>query len=583
MALTVRLFVILVASIISGSLFAVNDPEHRRSESFANPIIRGFAPDPSIVRVGSDFYLVNSTFEYFPAIPVYHSRDLVNWSLIGHAVQDPSSLNLDHVESSGGVQAATIRYSKGRFYVVFTCIVGGKVESYLTKTRDPGGQWERPRLIKDAEGIDPSLFFDDDGKVWYTANRLPKNPDFPGQAEIWLQEIDVEAGQLLGIRYPLSRGCCNGVWAEGPHLYKRNGVYYLLMAEGGTLYEHSVTVAVSDSVTGPYTSNPRNPVLTHRNLSYDYPITGVGHADLVELADGRWYAVALGWRMIDGRHGILGRETFLVPVTWETEREWWRNKPRTYPVFSPETGRIELHYPRPFPHLGESSSRKFADDFKSTQLSAEWSMRRSQSNPFYELDPHKGLVMKLLPGRIKDAEQYSFLGVRQRDFRFGAEAELLFNPRAEEEAGMIVIMSDHAAITLTVCNGVRDRCVRLSRWSEGSRKDLAEVSIRGGATRLKIEGNDLTYRFFALKGNGTWIQVGPVVDGTFMSPAVIKAYNYTGINVGIYASSNGAATTNMAVYHHFDYRPMEQDPDRWFSAGQVHSKAQLGLAPVATK
>ena len=184
---------------------------------------------------------------------------------------------------------------------------------------DPAGPWSAPHVLEGAPGIDPSLFFDDDGRTWYVGNHVPPDPEFDGQAEIWLQELDLERMKLIGDKHYLWRGCCGGVWAEGPHIYKRDGYYYLLISEGGTSYDHALSVAISKDITGPYQNNPRNPVLSHRQLSYDHPITGVGHADLVELQDGRWYAVALGWRLIDGVHGILGRETFLLPVTWESE------------------------------------------------------------------------------------------------------------------------------------------------------------------------------------------------------------------------------------------------------------------------
>lgn len=299
---------------LAGCEIKIEDSSAGRQGVFSNPIIPGFAPDPSIVRVDDDFYLVNSTFEYFPGIPIYHSRDLVNWELISYALNDPGKIELERIKSSDGIHASTIRYHDGTFYIITTNNVNGKLVNFIVTATDPRGPWSAPNVLEGAPGIDPSLFFDDDGRVWYVGNHIPPDPEFPGQAEIWLQEVDIEAMALIGERYYLWRGCCGGVWAEGPHIYKKGGYYYLLISEGGTAYEHALSVAISREIAGPYQNNPRNPVLSHRQLSYDHPITGVGHADLVELADGRWYAVALGWRLVDGKHGILGRELSLIHI-----------------------------------------------------------------------------------------------------------------------------------------------------------------------------------------------------------------------------------------------------------------------------
>ena len=168
---------------------------------FSNPVIPGFAPDPSIVRVGGDFYLVNSTFEYFPGIPVYHSTDLVNWTLIGHALHDESQVELASIASSGGVHASTIRYHDGLFYVITTNVIDGETVNFFVTAEDPAGPWSAPYVLDGAPGIDPSLFFDDDGRAWYVGNRIPSDPEFDGQAEIWLQELDLETKQLTGERH----------------------------------------------------------------------------------------------------------------------------------------------------------------------------------------------------------------------------------------------------------------------------------------------------------------------------------------------------------------------------------------------
>lgn len=536
---------LLFAAALSGS-----------TATFRNPVIPGFAPDPSIVRVGGDFYLVNSSFEYFPGLPIYHSRDLVNWELVGHAVADAGSSGLAQAPSSGGLQAATIHHHAGLFYVVCTNIVGPEARSFVVTASDPRGPWSHPHHVAGAEGIDPSLFFDDDGRAWWTANRVPPDPAFPGQAEIWLQEFDLATLALKGPRHALSRGNSGGIWAEGPHLYKRGGWYYLLLAEGGTSYEHAVTIAVAKNITGPYRPSPRNPVLTHRHLSYDAPITGVGHADLVELADGRWYAVALGWRRLGGRHAILGRETFLVPVRWEPERETWRTEPFDHPVFSPASGKVEEHYPLPFADRPQAPRRGWRDDFSGEKLGPEWSFRRAPLREFWQLRPGHGLRLELQPAAIAEGANYSFVGVRQRDFRFTAETRVvLADAGPGTEAGIVVIQKDDAAVSLTLRS--HPAAIELNRWAGGRRTLLGSLAWSGDRARLRVVGDGLDYRFSASPDGADWQAVGEVLDGRMFSPGELPGFNYTGVHVGLYGSAEGAEG-GRADFTFFRYDPQPE-------------------------
>lgn len=524
--------------------------------TFQNPIIQGFSPDPSIVRVGDDFYIVNSSFEYFPSLPIYHSRDLVNWALIGYAVSDPRFLDLSSVDSSRGIHAATIRYHDGLFYVVTTNVSGKLLQSFIVTAEDPRGPWSAPVIVKDAVGIDPSLFFDDDGRVWYTANMMPPDPEFKGQKLIWLQELNPDTLQLIGERTVLWSGA-GGSHAEGPHLYKRNGTYYLLVAEGGTSYNHAVTMASSKYVEGPYVGNPRNPVLTHRHLSLDHPITGVGHADLVELADGRWFGVALGWRLINGLHGILGRETFLFPVEWETDRRAWKGDPVTFPVMSPETGKIEQIFPLPFNGARQLPRHSFICDFDSPILPTEFNWRRTDALPFFSLTVNPGaLQLKLQPARIGENIPYSFIGVRQRDFIFSALAAMSFSPRTgNEESGLVVIQNDKGALSLTRSQRDSQEFAVLSKWLDGHRTELVRVPVAPGNISLRVDGNFLSYKFYVRENLCDWRQVGETVDAAFLSPDQLNGFNYTGIYVGLYASSNGDPTENTADFDRFVYEP----------------------------
>ena len=314
-----------------------------------------------------------------------------------------------------------------------------------------------------------------------------------------------------------------------------------MIAEGGTGIEHSVSIARSDHVTGPYETDPRNPVLTHRHLSLDYPITGVGHADLVALADGRWYAVALGWRPLSGQHAILGRETFLVPVRWETEREYWRTPKRTWPVFSPDSGRVESQFPLPFPGTRQTERTPFIDHFDAKPLALDWNFRRPPAEKFYDLDAAPGVLrLKLLKTSIGENESYSFIGIRQRDFHFQAQTKVRFEPKSSsEEAGLVIIQKDNAAFLLTVSQDRSGPLILLQQRRDKTLTLLAKAPLHSHTAFLRIDG------------------LGPVLDGTILSPAVMTGFNYTGAFIGLYASSNHHDSQNYADFAEFDYLPIK--------------------------
>ena len=281
-----------------------------------NPIIRGFNPDPSICRVGDDYYLVTSSFEYFPGVPIYHSRDLTNWRQIGHCLTRKSQLFLEKAPSSGGIYAPTIRYHDGRFYMVTTNVgrqEGGRVVeggNFYVSAKDPAGEWSDPIWVKQ-RGIDPSLFFEND-KAYFTSNGTAWAP-VRGEYQC---EIDIKTGAQLTETVFLWAGT-GGAYVEAPHLFQRGEYYYLIAAEGGTERCHMVTIARSSKPYGPFEASPHNPILTHRSLQTE--IQSTGHADFVEDPNGNWWAVFLGVRFPGGFWANLGRETFLAPVTWTTD------------------------------------------------------------------------------------------------------------------------------------------------------------------------------------------------------------------------------------------------------------------------
>lgn len=302
--------------------------------TYANPVIPGFHPDPSVTRVGADYFLVRSSFTWFPALPVLHSVDLVHWETVGHVVTDadalvPAGIDLGSLDVSDGFWAPTIRHHAGTFYVVVAVARGRRGAATLLFTaEDARGPWSGPTRL-DADGIDPSLFFDTDGTCWFHASRDSTVPGATGPGEIYVRRLDLATLTLTGPETVVWHGAVHGAWVEAPHLYRSGDGYLLLAAEGGTESMHSVVAARSSHPEGPWRTDPRSPLLTHRHLAPDEEIQNVGHADLVDDPDGRWWAVVLGVRKPGGHH-TLGRETFLVPV----------GESEDGPVFAPGQGRV---------------------------------------------------------------------------------------------------------------------------------------------------------------------------------------------------------------------------------------------------
>ena len=284
------------------TLICINVSGQTAPDNFKNPILSGFYPDPSICRVGETYYMVNSSFEWFPGLPIHKSKDLVNWKLIGYGLSKSTQINYpDGLGNSQGIFAPTIRHHNGTFYIICT-MVGGN-GNFIITAKDPSNSWSDPIWIADAPGIDPSLFWDDDGKCYYTGAGIVDNSqnEWQGKNGVWMQEINPDKGELIGEKKQLTYGhASNARWAEGPHIYKINGEYLLLIGEGGTGEYHAVTVFNSNNIWGPYIPNHANPVMTHRHLGKDYPIQQTGHADLVQTQNGDWWSVMLAKRQVDG-------------------------------------------------------------------------------------------------------------------------------------------------------------------------------------------------------------------------------------------------------------------------------------------
>ncbi|QGH36554.1 family 43 glycosylhydrolase [Gracilibacillus salitolerans] len=521
-------------------------------KTFKNPIIPGFYPDPSICRVGDDYYLVTSSFEYFPGVPIFHSKDLVNWKQIGHVLDRPEQLNLDQTPNSRGIYAPTIRYHDGTFYMITTFVVskeGARRNFYVTAT-DPAGPWSDPVWLEGAPGIDPSLFFDDDGKVYYTGNRKPPSGrKYKKHNEIWLQELDLEKKQLVGPTYSLWDGALKNAHAqEAPHLYKINGWYYLIIAEGGTGHTHAVTIARSQEVTGPYEMTETNPILTHRHLGNHHPIVNVGHADIVETQHGDWWMVALASRPYGGYYRNLGRETFLVPFIWE---DGW-------PIVNPGKGIIEPEME--FPNLPEHKwpALPYADSFESEQLDDIWNFLRTPRGDFWSLTDRPGyLRLKAKQETIMEEENPAFVGRRQQHINFLVQTVMEFEPKAEHEtAGIVLLQNHHFQFRVEVLLEGSQTFVRLVRREAGEDDIIAKEQVDHDKIYLKVEAQGQDYTFFYTTKPFDWQVLAENVDGRILSTDL--AGGFIGAYIGMYCSGNGKDTANFADFDWFEYRGLEE-------------------------
>nr|WP_256761946.1 glycoside hydrolase family 43 protein [Cohnella sp. WQ 127256] len=509
-------------------------PQH-----YSNPVISGFHPDPSICRVGSDYYLVTSSFEYFPGVPIFHSRDLVNWRQVGHCLTRQSQLNLEECKSSLGIFAPTIRYHKSRFYMITTNT--NSFRNFYVWADQPEGPWSEPIWL-DWPGIDPSLFFDEDGHVYLTGTGGFLGDEPLG---IYQAEIDIETGLLLTERRLIWSG--TGAKApEGPHLYRIQGMYYLLIAEGGTEYGHLVSIARSDNPYGPFESNPGNPILTHR--STNSTIQATGHADFVQIEDGSWWAVFLGIRpapvLFGGQHHHLGRETFLAPVTWTSEG---------WPVIGDE-GRVSDKMDAGTLPLEIQTPWVDKDDFETNHLSSCWNFLRNPREGDWSVEERPGwLTLRGTETTLNDVGSPAFVGRRQQHFRCAVSTLLSFEPLQEaEEAGLTVYMNErfHYEIALSYLSGKRKVILRRrigSLW-----KVELEEEYEGSDIILGVDADLSQYSFFYSSPNG---ERKPFGSGECSLLSTEVAGGFTGVYFGLYSTGNGRPCNIPAAFDWFEYIP----------------------------
>lgn len=511
--------------------------------TYRNPVLPGFYSDPSVVRVGEDYYLVTSTFEYFPGVPVFHSRDLVHWTQIGHAIERPTQL-----PEGLNIFACTLRHHDGTFYMVTTNV--GRGGNFFVTASDPAGPWSDPVWL-DVEGIDPDLFFDDDGKVYTIGSSFT------------LQEIDPQTGAVVSERRQVW-ATTGGRYAEGPHLYKKDGWYYLLAAEGGTEEAHSQTIARSHSIWGPYYSYPANPVLAHANAAgQGNPIQGVGHADLVEAHDGSWWLLFHGYRTVTtGVHHTLGRETMLAPVSWP--KNGW-------PQVN-GNGTVTVEMTAPTLPLVPASAPSSRTRFDGDALGLEWNYVQYPDLDRFSLAARPG-YLRLLGSAltIDDTETMDdaaavdglgspvFTGRRLQHLGFTATTLLDFEPAGgNEEAGLTLL--NHGTHFDLLVKRSGERRVLVVRLEFGTVAYESEpVVLAPGPVALRVESTGPTFTFSYAQGSESSAQDrGPftpieTVEARYLSSETVGGF--TGTYVGLYATGNGTPSVAPADFDWFEYTP----------------------------
>ena len=504
------------------------------SDAVYNPLLPGWYSDPSICTNGEgDYFLVTSTFSYFPGVPIFHSRDLLNWKQIGHVLDRPSQLTgLDRQHTSGGIFAPDIKYNPAnRTYYMITTNVG--TGSFLVKTQDPFGAWSEPILLPQVQGIDPSLFFDDDGRAYIVNNDDAPGgrPEYDGHRTIRIVEYDVQNDCTIGERKVIvNKGvdpAQKPIWIEGPHLYKIDGKYFLMCAEGGTSDQHSEVIFRSDTPMGEYKPWNRNPILTQRHLAENRPdpVTCTGHADLVKTPEGEWWGVFLGCRPTARGFENLGRETFLMPVRWSEDG---------FPFFLEGDETVPVVIRRPGVTVDANptfGNFKVEDSFDGDKLGMEWMTLRGPATGLYAVKDG-ALELTCSPAHATGFEMPALVLRRLQHHVFTASTRMRFSPTGDEAAGLLLYKDERHQYFLKVCLVDGEPAIALERCGE----TLAFKTLPSSFSTMDLaiaSDNGLTFRFgYAVDGREMRTLIANV-DASYLSTAF--AGGFTGTTVGPYA------------------------------------------------
>ena len=514
------------------------DKKIDRNNQYLNPIMAGFYPDPSICRKGDTYYLVNSSFSFFPGVPISTSKDLVNWKQMGFVLDRQSQLPLGRQKVSGGIFAPAITYNKKNktFYMITTNVGMG---NFFVKTKDPAKGWSEPIILPHVVGIDPSFCFDDNGKAYIVNNDEPVGGhDWVGERSIVCHEFSVKGDSTVGPSREILRGGTHlenhPIWIEGPHMFKYNGFYYLMCAEGGTGSWHSEVILRSKNPFGPFESYSGNPILTQRQgLDPNRPdfVSSTGHADIVQTPNGQWWAVFLGCRPYEEDFYNTGRDTYLLPVTWKNGWPVILESGKAIPTVNNKKGL----QPTENYNTGNFS---YEDNFGTDNLNIRWIFLRNPKNKFYSLGSD-GLTIDPQPVNISQSESPSAVFCRQQHTTFTAETELTYMPSSSKDlAGLALLQNEQYNFVFGKTKKGNDVMITLQR-SEKTNVTVASVKLSAEDAqkplKLKVSGNGRYYDFFYAVGNGPWQTLALGTDAINLSTG--RSGGFIGACIGLYATS----------------------------------------------
>ncbi|MBN1132140.1 MAG: glycoside hydrolase family 43 protein [Bacteroidales bacterium] len=505
---------------------------------FYNPILPGWYSDPSICTNGEDYFLVTSTFSYFPGVPIFYSKDLVNWFQIGHILDRSVQLPLDGQRISEGIFAPAISYNPHNqtYYMITTNIRHG---NFFVKTKDPFGSWSDPVWLPEVKGIDPSFFFDDDGRAYIVNNDEPDGASqYQGHRAIRVHEFDVGSEKTIGPGKMLVNGGVNidekPIWIEGPHLYKVNGEYFLMAAEGGTSTEHSEVIFKGTGPMGEFKPWDQNPILTQRHLDpkRPNPITCAGHADLIQTKEGDWWAVFLACRPIHGKFENLGRETFLMPVKWSDDGYPYMTRgDELIPMILEMDGVTGNH--------GTYGNFEIKDEFNDTILDLQWMTLRSPAKDLYSLSDQAGyLSLKCSENKASESGTPALIARRIQHHRFECTTKMIFDPSENDAAGLLLLKDENHQYFLYVSKSSRNREINLIKITRSGSEKLAAKTIKGGLhpVELKVISEGTTFEFCYSLKDDTWETLCEDISAHYLSTD--NSFGFTGTTIGMYATKD---------------------------------------------
>ncbi len=537
-------------------LMALSPLAQAQKVTLNNPILTGFYPDPSIVKVGADYYSVHSTFSYFPGLPIMHSRDLKNWKQIGNVISRPSQMDFMGERMTRGLFAPAISYYKGVYYV--TCTDIDHDGNFVVTATNPAGPYSNPVKLPQVRGIDPSIYFDeatDKAYIVYNSDAPDNKPLYPGHRTVRMYEFDYKNLKTIGEQKQLINGGVDitkkPVWIEGPHILKRNDWYILYCAEGGTSVNHSQVALRSRDVWGPYVPFEGNPVLTQRGLPADRPnpITSAGHAQFIEGPDGNWYSIFLAVRPYEGDFYNTGREMFIAPLTWVND----------WPMIEHGEKAIEYKYATNIKEVKQKGALPQNGNFTYTMtfdkgLDLSMLFLRTVDSSSFKTSKANGLTFKLKPETISEMGNPSFVGKRQQHLTSSAETEVNFSPKkANEKAGLVTFQDERHFYFLAKTQNEGKDVIQLLKSKDKTVELVTELPLEAPTAKVffKIQSEGALYSFYYSTDGNNWKLVKEQVDGKFLSTKV--ANSFIGCVYGLYATSSGEKSDNSASFKFLKY------------------------------